>query len=260
MDDIKFKSLTDKKSFFKTNDVKYLGSGWEGSCYKKGNKVYKLYNNVFIDYIYNGVFSKEGLVKFSDVFIDNIYFIRALIYCEGFVVGSISDYASGRPCGDIKMYNVKIDNLINALKVLKNNIFELSELGIFIEDEFINNILYNGKNFKFIDTSRYYRFDDVLCDDDDIDDVCDIYELNMIRIMNILLGAITDKKEFNDNFVFNYLNKVNSCYKDYMIDKDLFLNPDTTINGIKDEIQNGIGREITTFGDCRKDLLRIKKR
>lgn len=45
-----------------------------------------------------------------------------------------------------------------------------------------------------------------------------------------------------------------------MKDIDLMINPDETILGIRRELEEYIGYEILNFGECRMDLLRIKKR
>ena len=64
---------------------------------------------------------------------------------------------------------------------------------------------------------------------------------------------------FYDDFIFGYLQKVNSPYKDYLKDIDLMINMDDTIIGIRNEIQECVGREIKTFSSCRKDLQRVMK-
>ena len=49
MNDIIFSSLDEVDIFF--DSLKYLGSGSEGSCYKKGNMVYKKYNQLYELYL-----------------------------------------------------------------------------------------------------------------------------------------------------------------------------------------------------------------
>ena len=81
----------------------------------------------------------------------------------------------------------------------------------------------------------------------------------MRKIVSLLFEGITSSYGVYDKFVFAYLQEVKSPYKDYLKDIDLMLEPDETIIGIRNEIQEGIGREIATFSSCRKDLQRIMK-
>lgn len=53
MNDIIFSSLNEVDIFF--DSLKYLGSGSEGSCYKKGNMVYKKYNQLYSNLYSNDV-------------------------------------------------------------------------------------------------------------------------------------------------------------------------------------------------------------
>lgn len=78
--------------------------------------------------------------------------------------------------------------------------------------------------------------------------------------MKLLFKAITSYNSLIDNFIFAYLTEIDNEYKDYLVDTDLMIDPDTTIIGIRNAIQEGIGREITSFSNCRKDLLRIRKK
>lgn len=253
MEDIRFNNLINLVDFFLCDRVKVLGSGSEGTCYKIGNYTYKLYNELYSDLLNNDI-AIERLLKFRDIIIDNIYFIKAAMYYDNQLIGSVCEYASGKCCKGALLYRSKIDKLVRALNILKENIYELSKLGICIDDNFLGNVLYDGNNFKLIDTGSYFYYNK---DDYDTDI---IYLKNMKKIMKILFLGITDKIYMEDDFIFGFLWKIDSPYKYYLIDDDLIMNPGNTIIGIKNTIEEYIGYEIDTFSRCRKDLLKIKKR
>lgn len=261
MEDIRFNSLVNFVNVF--GNVKVLGSGKEGTCYKKGSKTYKLYKPMYYN-LYNNEVAIKRLLKFRNLLIDNIYFIRSLIYVGDDMIGSVSNYASGMNCGKVQLHRRNLDKLILSLSILKKNIYELSELGIYIEDEFLPNMLYDGNTFKLIDTGGYYYSSEILdCevfDCEDKDDVLVIYRKNMKKIMKLLFQNITNIDTKNDDFIFAFLWYVDSPYKTYLIDTDLMINPDETIIGIRDTIEECVGHRIENFSSCRNELLKIRKR
>lgn len=225
-----------------------LGSGREGTCFKMNNRTYKIYNDSYIKLYHN---REEELLKFKDINIDNIYFIKELIYFNKELVGTICDYAPGISCAHAKLHLSKIDKLTCGLTNLKKSILELSELGIHIDDPYLGNILYDNGTFNLIDMfSSYYSQDNIT----------DIYQSNMQKIMSALYRNITNKYQSVDHFIYAFLNDINSPYKEYLVDPDLLLNPYETITGIKTVIEEYIGHEITTFSKSYKDLLKIKKK
>lgn len=258
MENIVFSDIITFTDFVRSFDKK-LGVGMEGTCYKKGNNSYKLYNRIYRD-TYDTSTAQRRLMRFKDIQIDNFYFIRNLIFIRENIVGSVSQYAKGSNCYQIELYKKNLDNLINALNILKKNVMELSKNYIYIDDLWLENILYDNREFKFIDTSDYYLREDSKNSNDKYDDVNAIYRKNMTVIMKVLFKDITSYNSFLDNFIFAYLTEIGSEYKDYLIDTDLMIDPDTTIIGIRNLIQEDIGREITSFSNCRKDLLRIRKK
>ena len=254
MEDIRFSSEKDVRNFF--GHLKSLGSGSEGVVYKKGIYAYKRYNDLYID-LYSDKNSIYRLDRYKDIFIDNIYFIRALMYCDDKIVGSVCKYSAGVSCNNLQLYKNRLDKLIIALSILKRNIYELSELGICIEDNFLGNILYLEGCFRFIDTVSYYDYTDIPgINSYDVDFV---YRKNMRRVMYKLFLNITDYNGIVDDFIYRFLLDTDSIYKDYMKDTDLMINPDKTILGIKRELEEYIGYEIDNFSECRNELIRMRK-
>lgn len=233
-----------------------LGKGKEGICYRIGNKTYKLYNEFYCNIFSCDSYASE-LIKFKNLYINNIYFIRELIYDNDLIIGSVCDYANGVSCAKTQLHRRKIDSLVKALDSLKNSILELSKLGIYIDDSFLANILYDGKYFKLIDTGSYYYSNQILNINDDVNM---IYKSNMKLIMKNLFVNITNKYCELDNFIFVFLWYIDSPYKYYLVDNDLMMEPDKTIIGIKEILQEYIGYEISNFSQCRNDLLKIRKK
>ena len=263
MDDLIFENKYEVEIYFSM--LKEIGSGREGICYKKGRIAYKRYNQLY-SCLYSDDIAVNRLLYFRDLIINNIYFIRGLIYCNDMVIGSMCDYASGVSCGKLQLHRSKIDKLVNALKELKRNVYELSELMIYLDYNFLGNFLYDGNKFKLIDLGGCFFSEEIpddILDDDEIknkDDVLFIYRRNMRMIMKKLFVNITDKYYNNDNFIYAFLWDIDSPYKYYLEDSDLMINPDDTIMGIRDTICEYIGYEIDSFSKCRKDLLRIRKK
>lgn len=258
MENIKFSEINTVVEFFRGS--RRLGYGREGTCYKIGNMSYKFYNSLY-RFIYSDVDSQLELLKLKDVVVDNFYFIRCLIYFNDKLMGSVSEYAKGNSCGKIWLHRRDLDKLIIALNTLKKNIYELSRYGICIEDHDLSNILYDGNVFSLIDVGDYRYSGDVIFMGQNVivDDIDAIYRENMRRIVTLLFKGITNFDNRYDDFIFAYLTEINSPYKDYLEDIDLIINPDETISGIRDSIQEGIGREINAFSNCRNDLRRIRK-
>lgn len=247
--DIRCSNLPEFIEYF--NGSKKLKSGSEGTCYKIGNKTYKLYNS-FYKSLLNNDREIERLLRFRDVIVNNIYFIRGLIYYNNEMIGSITDYAKGIDCGYINLHRKNIDKIIKALSVLKKDIYELSRLGIYVDDVYLCNILYDNINFKLIDTASYISTLDK--------DISVIYRKNMKQVIRVLFRGITDKIYSDDNFIYAFLEYIDSPYKDYLEDIDLIMNPDMTIKEIKNIIEEYTEKEIVSFSNCRSDLLRIRKK
>ena len=199
MEDIIFNNEKDIDGFF--GHLKSLGSGAEGVVYKKRNYTYKRYNDLYRD-LYSNEISIYRLSRYRDIIIDNIYFIRGLMYCNDMVVGSISKFSGGINCSKLHLYMCKLDKLIMALFILKKNIYELSKLGICIEDNFLGNILYLDVTFRFIDTGSYYNYTDIPgVIDYDIDFV---YRKNMRKVIHKLFLNITNYRDIEDNFIYKF--------------------------------------------------------
>lgn len=256
MEDIRFYSMEELDNFLENG--RYLGRGREGICYKILNKTYKLY---YHDYWTSDPIEIENLLWFKDLMVENVYFIRGLIYVDDRMVASITDYAVGRSCGIVNLHRCNLDRLIVALATLKKTIYELSELGIYVYDSFVSNILYDRNSFKLIDTSSYL-YSTEICGYgySNKDDILVIYEANMKAVIRVLFRKITDVREQQDNFIYSFLQEINSPYKDYLQDRDLLIHPDKTIIGIRDTICEYVGGEIDSFSNCRRDLLRVRKK
>ena len=237
------------------NNLEYLGSGSEGVCYRNNKNVYKIYNDKYKN-LYNNDIVINRLLQFRNIIIDNIYFIRRLIYLDNLMIGSISEYAEGVSCSKKMLCRCNIDKLVNALFILKKNIYELSKLGICIDDNYLGNILYNGDKFKLIDTGGYFYYSDFY-EMDKFDDI-EIYNRNMRKIMKLLFMNITGIYLEEDNYILSFLWRINSPYKSYLVDGELLSNPDETILGIKNIISEYSDYEIKNFNDC-KTLLKVRR-
>lgn len=266
MEDMVFASQAAFATFLEENKAQKLGYGIEGTCYRVGDMTYKVYNNA-----YREMLERKNLVhalkKYRDVFIDNVYFIRRLVYVGDMLACSVTNYADGVACNKISLYEKNLDTLIQAFEELSAALFELSAFGISTQDPFLGNILYNDQVFQLIDTAGYSPYrnrleksndNNRLEEDNNSDYLFALYKKNALPFMKLLLAKVTNHKK--DDFIFRYLKDIHSPYQDFLNDEDLLMEPDLTIASIRDAIQEGIGRKIDTFSSCKTDLVRTMRR
>ena len=79
----------------------------------------------------------------------------------------------------------------------------------------------------------------------------------MRKIISELFRNITYKYYELDNFIYSFLQDINSPYKNYLYDIDLLTNPDNTILEIKNTINEYMGYEIESFSNIKILLLII---
>lgn len=130
--------------------AKYLGSGYNGSCYlTKENQVFKSFNNPSL--YTNNISSLVGI--YSSTYI----FPKVLVSLDSIIIGYIKDYVDGVELQYINK-EISLEEYIIALKIAEYDIAAISYYRILSFDVDSSNILFSTDNkFKIIDTDFYRR-------------------------------------------------------------------------------------------------------
>lgn len=237
-------------------DKEKIGNGAEGVCYKIGDDVFKIYN-YFFDKDINRLkhfdykeFSSYYL-QFKDVRVDNFNFIKDVISLnDKYVVGSICKYVSGDSLQTDTLCTVPIDKIIDCISNLLPSIWNLSRnYNISVGDIFVNNIIYDGRNFNFIDTASYFY---------SIDEPYYTYKNNVIEIIREIMFNITNSYN-NNGLIYDFF--VKNCFEyNYYFDNELLSNPIKLLKKLKSSLEEYCDREIVCFRDSEDILIKKLKR
>ena len=241
MKDLYFDNKQQLEHFLKNKT--FLGKGAEGSCYRYEDSTLKIFDGILKDEIRNIKYDKNYYLQFKDINVENFHFVKNIIYLNDAkdfkIIGLISNYASGNNLDYNSLYDVPIDSIINSLEILLDNILSLSNNLIAVKDAvFIKNILYDGKIFKFIDTSNFFFIEE---------DPYYIYKNNVVEIMKELIISIING--YGDSCVCNYFKHVSSEYN-YYYDPGLLADPIKYLKKLKLILEEYCEKEIKTFKDC----------
>lgn len=218
-----------------------------------GNGFYLVDNKYVIkrmseDYIkkYNYMIDKDMLLKYKDIDIKHIYFPKNLVYIDGEICGYIAEYVKGMSGEGNFFKEIKIDKLLEAIDCFMNTIKQISDLGIRIIDPYVNNIIFDGDNFNFIDMSEC----EMVLDDKEL-----LYQDNVINTMyEIFLNLFeSDDKIFSDISIKNFIDRYE--FEIDLYDDDSLINPIDTIKRALLFLENKIGKRIDYFIEVDKYLL-----
>ena len=153
---MKFRSMNDLYLWLYEYKNFCLGSGAQGTCYKVGNKVFKIFNEyVDRDYLDDEmVYSKSEILRFSYVNNNTYIFPTDVIMVDDIVVGYVMSYVSGKTIDKINPLFVDLDRFALDLEKVYSDVKILSALGIRSFDV-VYNIMYGFDWFKIIDTMDY---------------------------------------------------------------------------------------------------------
>lgn len=136
----------------------FIGSGSHGECYldKNTNKVYKIFNQYVdeLDDDWKFNFTKENLLKFSNIENNTYIFPLDVIIVEDEIVGYICDYACGNSLFKTNPLEVNLDNFSYAISNSLNDIQIISLSGVKTFDVTYNTI-YGDDGIKIIDCDDY---------------------------------------------------------------------------------------------------------
>lgn len=135
-----------------------IGSGSHGECYldKNTNKVYKIFNQ-YVDELDNEWkfnFTKENILKFSNIDNNTYIFPFDVISVGDEIVGYICDYVRGDSLFRTNPLEVNLDNFSNAISNSLNDVQIISSFGVKSFDVTYNTI-YGDDGIKIIDCDDY---------------------------------------------------------------------------------------------------------
>lgn len=143
-------------------NLKFLDFGSQGNCYLSSNekKVFKIFHDFYEEDEEHITYTKEGILKFSDVKTKTFIFPEEVCTIKKDVVGHISKYANAKNLYKINPLNVNLNTFNKALEIAQSDMDIISNKQIEIYD-LPYNILYN-KNFYVVDEEEYnYSYNDI---------------------------------------------------------------------------------------------------
>ena len=137
------------------NCLSFLGQGSQGICYldSKNRIVYKVLHEYF-DEDENIYFSKDDLLKFSDIKNKTFIWPTDIISVDGKVYGYIMPYKRAKNLNASNPLMVNLNSLEKGILRAEKDIKLLTDNGVHICD-LRYNTLYNNGNIYVIDTIEY---------------------------------------------------------------------------------------------------------
>lgn len=230
------------KDFYFRNK-KFLGVGIEGNCLKIDNeRVAKLYHKNVLKK-YEGKTSREKLLEFKDIQIDNFYFIKELIWVRFQMIGSIMPFVEGINLEDKVLGEISIDELCADLENLINSINCLSSEKIMVDDILRKNTIYNN-GFHFIDTGCFFYSNQSFSN---------VFYYNVKEIIGMILYELFYELFIHFDVIRNLLEEK---YCNWCTDLDILCNPREFLFEIKKALEEKVEQEIYTFNDSSLILIR----
>lgn len=174
----------------------FIGMGSQGECFldKKTNKVFKIFHQYVdeLDDDWKFNYTKENLLKFSNIRNNSYIFPSDVITVGDEIVGYSCDYVNGNSLFTINPLEVNLDKFSNAISNTINDVHIISDNGVRSYDVMYN-ILYGKDGLKIID-----------CDDYSFSDIDSeyLYKINCDNLSYEIMYFLVDK--YFDEFINSY--------------------------------------------------------
>lgn len=233
---MKFNTIGELFLWLKKYNSCFLDRGSQGVCYKKGNKVYKIFHQ-FIDIDDDEfiVYGSEDILKFSSIVNNTYIFPNDIIYVGDTVVGYITDYVDARNLDSLNPLMFDLDRFELDLKRVYVDTEIISNFGVCSYDV-LYNIMYGEDGFKIIDTFEYSK------------SLINKEQLVGINRYNFNVGV---QLFLIDGFFDDFINSslyLRSLYEAHNVDVVIFLNE------FRKALSIAEGFEISKLSDARKSL------
>jgi len=185
--------------------LKIIGQGSQGICYHNlmNNQVYKIFHQFFDEdddfFEYFHVYTKEEILKFSNINNDTFVWAKDVIIVNDEIVGYISDYVDAKSLYKINPLIVNLNHFTQSINTVENDLMIISNNGVVTYDMAYNTLY--GKNGIFvidhddysyanIDSEKLFRRN---CDNFN-------YEIMLFLIDNYFDEFITSYKELREMY------------------------------------------------------------
>lgn len=158
-----FESEKELYDYFKTNSIKKIGGGSEGTAYLNKNK--ELIKLIPVSYDSKYYCDYTNIIMDSDIKLDSFIFPKELFILNGLIVGYKENYFRGNIFNSSdEIHKLNIDKLIEAREKIIEDAKIITERGYFLY-ELGGNILFNNEKLVGIDTLDYKKNNNVTLDE-----------------------------------------------------------------------------------------------
>lgn len=225
-----FESREDVMSFINDHTTKNLDIGRQGRCVL-------LDNGQVAKYLYDDY--TEYVLGFRNIMTKSYIFPKEGMYVGNYIVALLMDYAKGDTLMQSKPVNQDLTTLANNLRTLSYDTLRIGEQGVLVKDFHCGNIIYDGEQFKVIDTLPYLLLPGGMYQNDNLREV-------MNRVYACLLEEIMKYKMVWENH-------------DYKGNMDALRYPHQYIAELKSYLERTLGEEIKTINEAEMVLKRTVK-
>ncbi len=228
MENLYFDSKNDLNNYLNEHTVRRLGAnvGKDGYCCL-------LDNGMVAKFLYDEFLPAYAL-QFKDFNYRSFVFAKSAAFVGEYVKTVFMDFAPGKSLYEERPLDQRLDVLGDSLEVLTGDIVAVSERGLFVKDFHPGNIIYDGYQFRIIDTFPYLLLPNGIFTKENFFEV-------MNRLYNCLLEEVLRNQKVRARFSFwgnlNYLE-----------------NPKEYLLAIKSFIEEMTNQEVNTLKEAHLAL------
>ncbi|MBP5679195.1 MAG: hypothetical protein J6X28_05190 [Bacilli bacterium] len=227
MEDMHFSSNEDLLDYIRSHAVKHFNPGREGNCTL-------LDNGWIVKYLWREYYPKFAL-QFKDFQVPTFVFAQYGAFVDDMVKAVFMEYAEGPTVSQEKPVTQKMTILGEQLEAVLEDLYQISDRGVLVDDFHCGNLIYNGEQFKIIDTlpsylllpGGKYRKD------------------NFYQVMPPIYDMI-----LQDLMKFSFVREYHTCYGN----KRALEHPKDYYQSLRDQIAQDTHQEIITLEDAHQAL------
>lgn len=154
-DDMNFDTFDELRLWTSLNRGLNFAGGSQGECFRIGKKVYKIFlQYIDDDYFRECSFSREDIMRFSQIKNDTYVWPINVITVGDLVVGYVMNYVRAKSLFKIDPRLISLNRFDSSIDKVLNDVKVISANGVSTYDVCYN-ILYGLNGFKIVDTMEY---------------------------------------------------------------------------------------------------------
>lgn len=232
-----FKSKLEFEKYLK--GLRNIGFGSEGKCYQ-------LDDNTVLKYL-NGpcyiVRTKEELLKFSNININNFVFIKQVIEINDEIVACLMPFINGKNLYKQNLFDTYYSTIVSAVGRLYDAIVKVTSKHIMVYDTDISNIIFYESDFYIVDTMNF-----------SISNI-EIEKLQMTNLKrvfsNLYLSIFSIYIRYFLNSSKQFANYEKECY--------WYMKPTKFLNDVYQYISEYCGYQVKTMSEADKIIVKNNK-